>query len=102
MSELSESMLLTIIAPPDLTLELGDWLLEQKVDGYFSYRGRGHSRDSAGMSVAEQVAGRRAKEVFQIQSSADELGELISALKAEFTGTGLHYWVLPVYSAGRI
>lgn len=97
-----EPMLLTIIAPPDLTHDLVDWLLEQGVDGYFSYRGSGHSRDSAGMSVAEQVAGRRAKKVFQIQCSADELGELIAALKTEFTGAGLHYWAVPVHLAGRI
>lgn len=102
MSQERMLMLLTLIAPPDLTHELVDWLLERGVAGYFTYRGSGHSAESAGMSLAEQVAGRRNKEVFQIQCDADELGELIAALKDEFTGAGLHYWSVPVHSAGRI
>lgn len=102
MNTAASQVLLTLVASPDLSHELIDWFLAQDVEGYLSHPGSGHSSESTGMSLAEQVTGRRRKEVFHLQCSGEQAGIIVSGLAQAFAGTGIHYWVVPVLRAGRI
>jgi len=39
---------------------------------------------------------------FQMYIGKEQLAELVDKLKAEFSGTGLHYWIVPVLEHGEI
>ncbi len=97
-----EQVLLTLVAPPQLSHELVDWLLEQTGSGYFSYQGRGHGSSDREMSIAEQVAGRQKKEVFQIHCELVDAEKWVEQLRQDFNAAGLHYWIVPIIAAGSL
>ena len=71
------------------------------VPGYQSYPTRGHGQVGA-MSVAEQVAGRRNRIQFEIVLDADQVDRAIAALKKALPIRDVVFWVLPVFSTGRL
>lgn len=95
--------LLVIIATPAIEESLVDWLLERKeISGFSSTRIDGHGSRQSDLSLAEQVAGRQRKVMFHIHADCDEVRTLLDALKQEFSGAGLHYWMMPLLEAGQI
>jgi len=102
MTDDQSQVLLTVVAPPALSHELVDWLLEHTGSGYFSYQGRGHGMHAHAMSISEQVAGRQRKEVFQIHCEWQQAQQWLSQLRGDFQGAGLHYWVVPVLVSGSL
>lgn len=94
--------LLTLIAPPSLSHELIDWLLEYTDGGFSSYRGRGHGGPEHKLSIAEQVAGGQSADVYQVHCATEQVERLVDALVEEFQGAGLHYWVTPVLASGHV
>lgn len=95
--------LLVIIATPAIEESLVDWLLERKeISGFSSTRIDGHGSRQSDLSLAEQVRGRQRKVMFHIHSDCDEVRTLLDALKQEFSGAGLHYWMMPLLEAGQI
>lgn len=100
---MSAYQLLTLIAPPNLEETLVDWLLEFESDyGFSSFAVNGHSSRHAGLSLAEQVSGRKRQIRFELHLPDTELASLVEGLKRDFAGTGLHYWVVPVLDHGRV
>lgn len=95
-------MLLTIIASPVMEEELIDWLLTRpNITGFTSQTSNGHgSRHS--MNLAEQVTGRRRQITLMIQLEKQVSGSIIVELKQRFSGSGIHYWVMPISESGSI
>jgi hypothetical protein len=96
------SCLLTLIATPELEERLVDWLLEQGHVGFTSAACHGHGVRPDRLSTAEQVAGRQRRVVFWLHVDEDEAAALLAELAASFGAAGLHYWLAPLISAGRI
>ena len=95
-------MLLTIIAPPVVEEELIDWLLTQpEITGFTSQLANGHGRGHA-MSLAEQVTGRRRQITFMIELKKQMAESIVTDLKQCFSGSGLHYWLMPLLESGSI
>lgn len=95
--------LLTLIAPPSLEEPLVDWLLQfESRYGFSSYSVNGHSSRHEGLSLAEQVSGRKRQIRFEMHLPEGEWEPLIERLKRDFPGTGLHYWVSPILELGRV
>lgn len=100
---MSAYQLLTLIAPPSLEETLVDWLLEYESEyGFSSFPVNGHSSRHAGLTLAEQVSGRKRQVRFELHLPAAEISGLTERLKRDFAGVGLHYWVLPVLEHGRV
>ncbi len=95
-------MLFTIIAPPTMEEELIDWLLmSNDITGFTSQVSNGHGSGHE-MSLAEQVAGRRQQITFSIEIDEAAAEHIIVELKLNFSGSGLHYWLLPLTQSGSI
>lgn len=98
-----EQCLLVLIAVPELEEPLIDWLLERDdVPGFGTHRIAGHGASPASLSIAEQVEGRRPNIHVQIALPRPQTEPLLEALRRDFGGGGLHYWVLPLLEAGRV
>jgi len=54
------------------------------------------------VSLAEQVAGRKKQIRFQMYVPEQQIKILIERLKQDFSGAGIHYWVMPVLESGSI
>jgi len=95
-------MLLSIIAPPTMEEELIDWLLTQpNLSGFTSQAANGHGSGHQ-MSLAEQVTGRRRQITFWIELEKKLADSILADLKQNFSGSGLHYWLLPLSESGSI
>jgi len=95
-------MLLSIIAPPTMEEELIDWLLTQpNISGFTSQAANGHGSGHQ-MSLAEQVTGRRRQITFWIELEKKLAESILADLKQSFSGSGLHYWLLPLSESGSI
>lgn len=95
-------MLLSIIAPPTMEEELIDWLLTQpNISGFTSQAANGHGSGHQ-MSLAEQVTGRRRQITFWIELEKKLADSILADLKQNFSGSGLHYWLLPLSESGSI
>jgi len=95
-------MLLTVIAPPSMEEEIIDWLLIQpNISGFTSQAANGHGSGHV-MSLAEQVTGRRRQITFWVELEKKRADAIIIDLKQHFSGSGLHYWLLPMSESGSI
>jgi hypothetical protein len=98
-----QEYLVSINVPPLLEEALVDCLLAiEAADGFSSSVINAHTSDHESMSLAEQVAGRQKQIRFQMYLPEQQLGELLAQLKKCFSGSGIHYWVLPVLESGYI
>ncbi|MFZ2449388.1 MAG: DUF3240 family protein [Methylovulum miyakonense] len=95
--------LLTLNVPPSLEEAVVDSLLTLEAEhGFSSLPVNAHHHENQGLSLAEQVSGRQKRIRFQMYVDAQGLAELLTLLKAEFSGAGIQYWVLPVIEKGVI
>jgi len=98
-----QEYLVTINVPPLLEDAVADCLLAiEAADGFSSLTVNAHVSDHTRMSLAEQVAGTQRQIRFQLYIPAEQLNSLIYALKRDFSGSGIHYWVMPVLDSGYI
>lgn len=98
-----EVYLVTINVPPSLEEAMVDCLLAtENSQGFSSLPVSAHSHRNEGLSLAEQVSGRQRMIRFQMYVERKAIAELLTRLKADFTGSGLHYWVVPVLEHGEI
>lgn len=99
----NEEFLITLNVPPSLEESLVDCLLTFEADhGFSSLAINAHDHKNEGLSLAEQVTGRQQKIRFQMTVEKQDLSHLIDRLKTDFSGAGIHYWVLPVIDKGII
>ncbi|HIG65055.1 MAG TPA: DUF3240 domain-containing protein [Methyloprofundus sp.] len=98
-----QEYLVSINVPPLLEEAVVDCLLAiEAAEGFSSFVVNAHSTDHEGLSLAEQVAGRQKKIRFQMYLPEQQLSVLINHLRQYFSGSGIHYWVLPVLERGYI
>ena len=98
-----QEYLVSINVPPLLEEAVVDCLLAiEAADGFSSLVVNAHTSDHESLSLAEQVAGRQKQIRFQMYLPEQQLGVLIQQLKQCFSGSGIHYWVLPVLESGYI
>ncbi len=99
----NEEFLITLNVPPSLEEAIVDCLLTFEAEhGFSSFPVSAHDHKNEGLSLAEQVTGRQRKIRFQMYVAKMDLAALVSRLKADFSGSGIHYWVLPVIEKGTI
>jgi len=95
--------LLIIVTPHSIEESLVDWLLERSdLSGFSSIRIDGHGSHQSVLSLAEQVLGRQRKIMFHVHTDCGHIDDLLAAIRRDFSGTSLHYWVMPLVAAGRI
>jgi len=93
---------LTLLCLPAIEEKLLDVLLMSDVKVFTSTPTAEHGLDQRNLDPMEQVLGRaRATQVQAIIATADK-EPLLEALRRQFSGTGLRYWVTPVIEAGEI
>jgi len=98
-----QEVLLVLIATPGMEDALVDWLLgRDEISGFTTQRLEGHSAAHQHLSIAEQVAGRKRQVMFHLHAPYGVMTALLEALRAEFAGAGLHYWLMPVLGAGTL
>lgn len=94
---------LVLIANRAVEEVIADWLLEhQNIDLFGSepidYHGIEHHR----LNLAEQVAGRQRKVMFQVRARFDEAQVLVEEMREGFSGIGIDYWIIPVLASGSL
>ncbi len=100
---MNELFLLTLIANPELEEPLVDWLLKYEARyGFTSSRIHGHSSRLEGLSLGEQVAGRKRQLRFQLCIDQETLNFLLGQLRVDFNACGIRYWVVPVMMEGEV
>lgn len=100
---MTDNYLVTLIAAPSLEETLVDWLLSHEGRyGFTSSCVAGHASRHEGLSLEEQVAGRKKQVRFEMHVRQADLTGLLEGLKDDFAGTGLHYWVSPVLDCGNL
>lgn len=98
-----DTFLVTINVSPVLEEAMVDCLLAfESAQGFSSFPIYAHDHRNQGLSIAEQVTGRQRKIRFQMYIDKMHVTELVTKLKADFSGTGLHYWIVPVLEHGEI
>lgn len=99
----SKEYLVTLNVPPGLEEAVVDCLLMLESEhGFSSLPVNSHDHRNEGLSLAEQVSGRQEKIRFQMYVPEQGLAALLAQLRAEFSGSGIRYWVLPVVENGVI
>ncbi len=99
----SNEYLVTLNVPLSLEEAIVDCLLTLESEhGFCSFPVNSHDHKNEGLSLAEQVSGRQEKIRFQMYVPEQRLAALLDQLRAEFSGSGIRYWVLPVVENGVI
>lgn len=95
--------LLVLIVSPSVEHAMVDWLLENEaVNGFTSQPINGHGSSPHALTTAEQVAGRQRQVLFQLHLPETAARELVAALRRDFRGSGMHYWIAPLLEAGHL
>lgn len=98
-----EQCLLVLVVTPSIESAVIDWLLERDdIAGFTSIPISGHGVSVHSMTTAEQVAGRQKQVMFQMHLAEPVAHDILKAAQYIFSGSGMHYWLLPVLSAGHI
>ncbi len=97
------SLCLTLVSPPEIEEKLLDTLLDVAGNEVFTStptfsHGTAHGR----LSSTEQVMGRSRSVQVQVLLRTEELDPLLAALRADFAGTGLRFWVTALAQSGEI
>jgi hypothetical protein len=97
-----EKCLLLIYALPALEETLVDWLLENDaVSGFSTTEAYGHGQRQSGMSLLEQVTGRQRRIQFTVETTHATALSLLEQMREKFSGTGLHYMLIPLLELGQ-
>jgi hypothetical protein len=98
-----EYYLITINARPGMEETIVDFLLTVENEyGFSSYLVSEHGNTNRNLSITEQVDGRQKRIQFQMYVSKNNLAELITRIKAEFSDAGMRYWIVPMIEHGLI
>lgn len=95
--------LITLNVPPSLEESIVDSLLTFEAEhGFSSLPVSAHDHKNRGLSITEQVTGRQRKIRFQMYIAKQDLDKLVERLKKDYSGSNIHYWVIPVVETGII
>jgi hypothetical protein len=94
---------LTVLCRPEIEEKLFDFLLlSPVVDRFSSLAAAAHGHGVDEMDQAEQVLGRARATMVQVLMRDESKAALLDALRSEFGGTRLRYWITPVAEAGEL
>jgi len=94
---------LTLVCPPAIEEKLLDLLLlSPDVMFFTSTATAAHGLAHENMDQTEQVLGRARTTELQVLLAAANKTALLEALRQQFSGAGLRYWVTTVAEAGEI
>lgn len=94
---------LTLVCPPAVEEKLLDLLLlSPDVMFFTSTTTAAHGMAHENMDQTEQVLGRARTTELQVLLAAANKTALLEALRQQFSGAGLRYWVTTVAEAGEI
>lgn len=92
---------LTLLCPPMLEEQLLDMLLMSPETVVFtSTPTAAHGAAAGNLSAAEQVLGRAIATQIQVLLADKDKDALLNAIRQQFTGAGMRYWVTPVLEQG--
>lgn len=93
--------MLVLNTSPELEEDLIDYLLGfEEIEGFTSYQVYGHGEHN-GLSVAEQVTGRRKRSQYEILLSSSVIPQVLEGL-ASAVGKDIVYWQQTVQNFGRV
>jgi|6_EtaG_2_1085325.scaffolds.fasta_scaffold75792_3 uncharacterized protein DUF3240 len=96
-----EISILMLNVAPELEEDLVDYLLSiEQIVGFTSYTVYGHGQHQ-GLSVAEQVSGRRKRSQYELIVNESFIPLILAGL-AEAVGRDIIYWQQAVSNFGRI
>ena len=94
---------LYLLCPASLEEKLLDLLLMHPDLAVFtSTRTAAHGLAFGALSANEQVLGRALATQVQVLMAESQKDALLEALRRDFAGAGLRYWISPVMEAGDI
>ena len=99
------SVLLTVIVPSEIAESIADVLLGRPdlITGFTMSDMHGHGTSIHLVQPGELVAGYAQRKRIDFLCSNEEAARRIqAALKAEFAGANLFYWLIPVLEYGRL
>jgi hypothetical protein len=100
---MTSTCLLNLVVSPEVESIVTDWLLEQAVvSGFSSHPIAGHGSSEQSMTLAERVAGTRRQVLFQFELPCDDANALLDGIRAQFAGSGMHFWLQPVLQSGHL
>lgn len=100
---MTNEVLLTLTVSPRLEDTVVDWLLSRDACyGFTSFPVAGHSCAPGGLTLAEQVSGRKKQVRFQMHLPSAEVPALLEQLRRDFAGSGMHYWISPVLDSASL
>lgn len=98
-----KACLLVLIAAPQIEQKVADWLLAHDgVLGFTEQMIRGYSREHGSFSITEQVAGWQKQAMFHVQTTENDVRDLVRGLKEDLSGCEMAYWVMPLSESGLI
>ena len=94
---------ITLLCPNAVKEKLLDLLLmSPNMTVFTSTATSAHGLAHAALGQTEQVLGRAHATTIQVIFAAADKTALLEALRRQFAGAGLRYWVTPVIEAGEI
>lgn len=94
---------LTLLCPPAVEEKLLDLLLmSPNATVFTSTTTAAHGLDHEYLDQLEQVLGRAAATQVQVIIDEADKAALLNAVRRQFSGAGLRYWVTPVVEVGEI
>ncbi len=94
---------LTLICPPAVEEKLLDLLLlSPNVTFFTSTATAAHGMAHEDLDPTEQVLGRARATKIQVIFAAADKAALLDAIRQQFSGAGLRYWVTTVAETGEI
>ena len=97
-----DTVWIVLTVPEALAEAIADWLQDCDAPGFTGHTVRGHSGSGRGLSLVEQVSGRRQGYQYQIELPANDVDAFLSQLRSAFTGSRVRYAVLPVLAHGAL
>lgn len=94
---------LTLLCPPAIEEKLLDLLLLSPEAAVFTSTPTSeHGAAFGRLSQTEQVLGRALATQVQVLLAAKDKEAILEAIRQQFAGAGLRFWVTPVIEAGEI
>lgn len=94
---------LTLICPPAVEEKMLDLLLlSPNVTFFTSTATAAHGMAHEDLDQTEQVLGRARATKIQVIFAAADKAALLDAIRQQFSGAGLRYWVMTVAETGEI
>lgn len=99
----TDLVLVVLSASPGLEDAVVDWLLGRRgKTGFTSTTIYGHSSKHEGLSIAEQVSGRRRRTQFEVHMTLDAARDFMRDAVDNFGSADIHCFVLPAIAAGSL